>query len=75
MDLEEKEAELERIGADQGRREEARELQYYRTLESEHEKWEAREQRALGEIDRLRRDCGGAKGVARVLATPCCLRS
>ena len=32
-------------------------------LESERKKWEAREQRALDEIDRLRGDCGGAKGV------------
>ena len=57
------EAELERLDAEQSRREEVRELQYYRTLESERKKWEAREQRALDEIDRLRGDCGGVKGV------------
>ena len=62
--LGEKEAELERLSAEEKRREEARELQYFRTLQTEREKWEGREQRALEEVDRLRRDGGsGAGGV------------
>ena len=60
--LGEKEAELERLSAEEKRREEARELQYFRTLQTEREKWEGREQRELEEVDRLRRDGGGGAG-------------
>ena len=57
--LEEKGAELERYRAEEERRAETRELQYYRALENEREKWELREGRALAEVDRLRGDKGG----------------
>jgi len=57
--LEEKGAELERYRAEGERRAETRELQYYRALENEREKWELREGRALAEVDRLRGDKGG----------------
>ena len=61
--LEREEAELERLRADEERREEARELRYYRALETEREKWEAREKRVLDEVDRLRGDREGTKSV------------
>ena len=52
--LEEKGAELVQLRVEEGRREEARELQYYRSLEAEREKWEVREKRMLDEVERLR---------------------
>ena len=57
--LEQKGAELERYRAEEERRTETRELQYYRALENEREKWELREGRVLAEVDRLRGDKGG----------------
>ena len=51
--LEEKAAELERFHAKEGQLADTQELQYYRSLEAECVKWEAREKRALGEMDRL----------------------
>ena len=49
----EKEEGLERLRVEEEQREEARELQYYRALELEREKWEAQENRALDEVNRL----------------------
>ena len=54
--LEEREAETQRRRQEEERQREARELQYYRSLEAECERWEAREQWALDEVDRLRQD-------------------
>ena len=56
--LEEKAAELERFCAEEGQRADTRELQYYRSLEAERVKWEAREKRALDEMDRVRAEAG-----------------
>ena len=50
-----KAAEFEQYRLEEEQRGEARELKYYRLLESERSKWEAREQRALDELDHLRR--------------------
>ena len=54
--LKEGEAETQRQRQEEERQREARELQYYRALEAERKRWEAREQQALAEVDRLRQD-------------------
>jgi hypothetical protein len=58
-----KEAYLGQLRVEEQRREEARELRYYRALENEREKWEAREKRTLDEVDRLREDRDGPRSV------------
>ena len=47
---------MEQRHIEEVQRGEVRELKYYRLLESERAKWEAREQRALDELDQIRRD-------------------
>ena len=61
--VEAREEELHRRNEEEEREREARELQHYRALDSVREKWEVREQRALEEVDRWRRDKGGWGGV------------
>ena len=50
-----KAAELDQYRLEETQRGEARELKYYRLLESERTRWETREQRALDELDHMRR--------------------
>ena len=50
-----KTAELDQYRLEETQRGEARELKYYRLLESERTRWETREQRALDELDHMRR--------------------
>ena len=56
--LEEREAETQQRRQEEERQRQARQLQYYRALEAERERWEPREQRALAlaDVDRLRQD-------------------
>ena len=61
--LEARDEAMQKCYEEEERGKEARELQYYRALEAVREKWEAREQRALDELDRLRKDKGGWGGV------------
>ena len=61
--VEAREEDLHRRNEEEEREREARELQQYRTVDSVRVKWEAREQRALEEVDRWRRDKGGWGGV------------
>ena len=55
----EKTEELEQRRIEEAQRGEVRELKY-RLLESERAKWEAREQRALDELEQIRRALFGA---------------
>ena len=50
-----KAAELDQYRLEETQRGEARELKYYRLLESECTRWKTREQRALDELDHMRR--------------------
>lgn len=62
--LDAKEAELRRRIQEEEREREVAELHHYRALEAAREKWEAREQRALDELDRLRGEKTGCEYTA-----------